>query len=242
MWDKIVGERWAQRLSPVLNSPGMKNLMNFVVSEYQSSLIYPKQENVFRAFRLCPPEKIKVVILGQDPYHDGSATGLAFANRHDVINLSPSLHSIWREVERQYGGMILDFDPTLEDWAKQGVLLLNTALTVKKYNPTSHSEKWHPFTREVLKIINKDFVGLHFCFWGSHAKSFEDVIDSKIHFKYYAAHPVAHVYKKDGSHWQCNHFEEINKRITETNGEDEIIKWQDNSVRPLPDSCSVYSQ
>jgi uracil-DNA glycosylase len=231
MWNSIVGEGWAQRLSPVLNSEGMNNLMNFVVSEYQSSLIYPKQENVFRAFRLCPPEKLKVIILGQDPYHDGSATGLAFANRHDVAQFSPSLHSIWREVERQYGGMILDFDPTLEEWAHQGVLLLNTALTVKKYSPTSHSEKWHPFTKEVLKLINEQFNGLHFCFWGSHAKSFSNLISDNRHFKYYAAHPAAHVYRKDNSSWSCNHFEEINKKLTEQNGEDEIIEWQNYNLK-----------
>lgn len=241
MWNEIVGEGWAQRLAPVLQSEGMKNLMNFVVSEYNSSMVYPKQENVFRAFRLCPPDKLKVVILGQDPYHDGKATGLAFSNHDGVLSMSPSLESIWMEVERHYGGLIMDFDPTLEEWAEQGVLLLNTALTVKKYSPTSHSSKWHPFTKEVLKLINEQFNGLHFCFWGSHAKEFAGLISDTTHYKYYASHPVAHVYRQDGSTWKCDHFEQINKCLIEQNGEDETIKWQNYNLEQVSYSRSLHT-
>lgn len=222
-WDKIVGE-WDKMLGPVLTSKGMQNLMDFVVSESALSLVYPKQQDIFRAFRLCPPSRLKVIILGQDPYHDGSATGLAFANSRTTIRMSPSLKSIWEQCEKATETISIDFDLTLEEWAHQGVLLLNTALTVKKHDPTSHSKHWHPFTEAVLKTINESFTGLHICLWGSHARKFGEVFSDKRHYKYFAAHPIAHVYS-GGTEWQCDHFTKINENIIKQNGEDEIITW-----------------
>ena len=226
-WDRIVGEEWAIRLQEILHSNGMQKLMEFVVEENRLSLIYPKQEDIFKAFRLCPFDKMKVIILGQDPYHDGSATGLAFANSEYVLNYSPSLQSIWQQCEKATETISIDFDCTLESWARQGVLLLNTALTVKKYDPTSHSSRWHPFTKQVLKKINEDCTGLHVCLWGTHAKEIGSVMDGKKHFIYTANHPIAHVYNKANplAKWECNHFREINNNIILQNGEHEIIAW-----------------
>lgn len=223
-WEAIIGKDWAQRLSKILLSEGMEKLMEFVSHEYNTFVVYPDMQDVFKAFRLCPPGNLKVVILGQDPYHDGSATGLAFANSENTVKMSPSLEQIWKECEKATETISIDFDVTLESWAKQGVLLLNTALTVKKSSPTSHSPFWHPFTRAVLKHINDNFNGLHICLWGSHARSFGETFNKDIHHIYHAAHPVAHVYS-GGTGWKCNHFQKINDNLKLQNGENEIISW-----------------
>lgn len=224
-WNDIVGEGWANLLQNVLNGEYTLKLMDHLVRDYQLSLIYPSQKNVFRAFRICPLEKTKVIILGQDPYHDGSATGLAFANHDNTITMSPSLAAIRKATEDVTETIILDFDVTLEEWAEQGVLLLNTALTVKKHTPTSHSKLWHPWTKMVISEISAGTSGLHWCFWGNHAKGFADLVSDQIHYKYFAKHPVAHVYSGGGS-WECDHFSQINQRILEQTGQpNETISW-----------------
>ena len=150
--ENIFGEGWYGLLGDLLTSEDFKNIGNTLNKSKKK--YYPERENIFNAFKLCPLYKLKVVILGQDPYHDGSATGLAFSNRSDSTTLSPSLRNIFKEVENNTSnGLKLDQDPNLERWAKQGVLLLNTALTVEKGNPGSHAKLWDSFTKEVLKKI-----------------------------------------------------------------------------------------
>src|SRR5690606_29603747 len=106
---------------------------------------------------------------------------------------------------------------------EQGILLLNTALTVKKYNPTSHTQLWSKFTDFLLEVINEDTVGIHFCFWGNHAKSYHSKIDDNRHYKYFDVHPA--YCSRNNTDWKCTHFNDINKQILENNGEDEIITW-----------------
>jgi len=186
--ENIFGEGWYGLLGDLLISEDFKNIgrtLNKSKKKY-----YPERENIFNAFKLCPLEKLKVVILGQDPYHDGSATGLAFSNRSDSTTLSPSLRNILKEVENNASnGLKLDQDPNLERWAKQGVLLLNTALTVEKGNPGSHADLWDKFTIEVLKKISKEISAIVYILWGSYAKGYLEYINRETNFILASPHP-----------------------------------------------------
>jgi uracil-DNA glycosylase len=144
-------------------------------------------EKLFKAFRLTPYDKVKVVIIGQDPYHDGSFNGVAFGNGepgNPPKKISPSLRNILKEVERSYGDTP---DPSLYSWAKQGVLLINTAHTVEAGNAGSHLELWEAFTNAVLAaLIKKD--NLVWMFWGNQAKKYDAYKVTK-HTGMYAGHP-----------------------------------------------------
>lgn len=151
---------------------------------------YPDNKVVFRALNECPPDKLKVVILGQDPYHDGSATGLAFDNKADQKRLSPSLKTILQELSSDEGvpnatrgeNSWLDYLPV------QGVLLLNTALTVEKGKAGSHTEQWKPFTTQLLTDIQK-LDNIVWILWGNHAKSFKPLITNTTHYIIEGGHP-----------------------------------------------------
>ena len=135
--------------------------------EEVSLKIFPEKRNIFRCFKYCNPEKIKVVIIGQDPYHgDGQATGLCFGVNPDC-KIPPSLRNINKEMESDMGTTIKD--TTLENWAKQGVLLINTALTVMEHCPASHAKLWKPFTEYILAYVNQHTENKIFIAWGAFA-------------------------------------------------------------------------
>lgn len=150
---------------------------------------YPDDKVVFRALNECPPDKLKVVILGQDPYHDGSATGLAFDNRIHQ-KLSPSLRNILKEIGEDVG--VYDggqpSESYLDDLPYQGVLLLNTALTVEKGKAGSYTEQWKPFTTQLLTDIQK-LDNIVWILWGNHAKSFKPLITNTSHYIIEGGHP-----------------------------------------------------
>lgn len=176
---------WYPILEPLLTSISFHKLGGVVAEQYTKNKgnIFPAYSDIFRAFKVTPFEKLKVVMLGQDPYHDEvngkpRATGLAFANHSDTPKekISPSLSAIFDEIEAEYEALIVDPDYSLQSWARQGVLLLNTALTVKRGQPGSHSRIWDPFTREVIKAIaaNKEVVWL---LLGRHAQNYIPLIE-----------------------------------------------------------------
>lgn len=228
-WINIVGKNWYMNCQELFDSSYMFKLLNFIKQENKSGIIYPKEKNIFKALRLTDFKNVRVIIVGQDPYFTETngvpdATGLAFANPEEKLQPNPSLEVIRNTIERDcYAGIKLHFDYSLESWAKQGVLLLNTALTVKKYSPTSHTKVWSKFTELLLKSLNDKKTGLHFVMWGTHAKSYSHLIDSNKHFKYKSVHP-AYAAKKNID-WQCTHFRDINLNIAKQNGEDFIITW-----------------
>lgn len=151
---------------------------------------YPDSKVVFRALNECKPEEVKVIILGQDPYHDGSATGLAFDNEMSVKKLSPSLRMILIEMAQDVG--VHDGgqpqESYLDDLPIQGVLLLNTALTVEKGKAGSHTELWKPFTTQLLTDIQK-LDNIVWILWGNHAKSFKPLITNATHYIIEGGHP-----------------------------------------------------
>ena len=189
---------------------------------------YPDKKDIFRAFELCPLEKLKVVILGQDPYHDGSATGLAFSNRSDSKSISPSLRNILQEVEdNAYDGFKLEQDLNLERWAKQGVLLLNTALTVEKSNPGSHAKLWDEFTKNVIKKISDEIPAIVYMLWGKHAKGYLEYISRETNFILASPHPSP--FSAGRGFFGNKHFSKCNEVLVQVGiaegEEDYEIEW-----------------
>jgi uracil-DNA glycosylase len=216
-WVSHLGEGWTSKLRDTLRDPYMEKLMTFLQTEYALNTIYPEKKNVFRAFKACPFEKVKVVILGQDPYYNGDANGLAFANNPGTARPSKSLKKIFDNIERTYyDGLHLDFDFTLEQWAENGVLLLNTALTVRKNVPGSHTKQWKKFTLAVIEALNTYNPGMVFMLWGGHAKAFEPHLGN--HHILTSEHP-AYAVRQGNRDWQCDNFEEANVILMEKYGE-----------------------
>ena len=166
---------------------------------------------IFKAFNLTPLDQVKVVILGQDPYHGaGQAMGLSFSVP-DGIPAPPSLKNIFKEIESELG-VRMSGRPNLESWAKQGVLLLNSVLTVEASKPTSHSNiGWQRFTDAVIRCISDNCDGIIFLLWGNYAKSKRELIDSSRHYVLEAAHPSP---LARGAFFGCGHFSETNRILT----------------------------
>ncbi|MGY9017042.1 MAG: uracil-DNA glycosylase [Alphaproteobacteria bacterium] len=182
---------WIQYLEEELNQSYMKDLKKKLI-EYQNKniTVYPEKSKIFNAFHLTPFQKIKVVILGQDPYHGpGQAHGLSFSVPHN-IKTPPSLMNIFKELDSDLKVEINKTNGNLEHWAKQGVFLLNTTLTVEKSKPMSHKNfGWNIFTDKVIEIINHYRENIVFILWGAHAHSKTHLIDSSKHLILKSVHP-----------------------------------------------------
>lgn len=235
-----MGDDWYSLLQDQIKSKYMRNLAKTVAVERTKFIICPNKGEVFRAFQLTQVASVKVVILGQDPYPDREkASGLAFGFRNPASKPSGSLETIRREVERScYEGLDIHFDPTLTKWAKQGVLLLNTSLTVREGAPKSHSNiGWEKFVKNVLYRLFVDSKPKVFLLWGTHAqqifKSVEDFALSKNKFMPHesltAKHPAHDNYKNiedpcyPKSFQGCNHFVKANTYLK--NHSRTVINW-----------------
>ena len=187
--DVRIEASWKKRLAAEFEQPYFTHLSAFVRDEYLTAAIYPKPADVFRAFDLCPFERVKVVILGQDPYHGhAQANGLCFAV-HQGIQTPPSLQNIFKELEVDLGHPV-DHDPDLSRWATQGVLLLNATLTVRAGAAGSHQgHGWEQFTDAVVKALNDEREHLVFILWGNYAKQKGAHIDRTKHLVIESAHP-----------------------------------------------------
>ncbi len=166
-----------------------KELQNFIETQYKTTIVYPKKENIFKAFELCDYENLKVVVLGQDPYHQpNQAQGLAFSTPKNIPN-PPSMKNILKEIHSDMGDCeCLDGD--LTSWATQGVLLINTVLTVEDSKPKSHENKgWEVFTDNIIKHICEHKEGIVFLLWGAPAIKKTKLIDTKKHYILTAPHP-----------------------------------------------------
>lgn len=185
----MIGNSWDTLLQEEYNKDYFKNLMNFIKEEYKTKTIYPKQNEVFNAFRYTSFENVKVVILGQDPYHGpNQAEGLSFSVSNEVLK-PPSLKNIFKELESDLGIPFPEAN-SLKPWAKEGVLLLNAVLTVEEHTPTSHKDKgWENFTDNVIKILNTKQEPIVFILWGSYARSKKAYITNPIHYVIESPHP-----------------------------------------------------
>jgi len=223
MIQKIQLEKsWLVELSPEFEKPYMKSLKAFLEAEKKlDKQIFPRGDEIFAAFAHTPLDCVKVVILGQDPYHgDGQAHGLCFSVKPGV-RAPPSLKNIYKEIETDLGFAIPDTG-CLTPWADQGVLLLNSVLTVERGRAASHQGKgWERFTDAVIEVINAKCEGVAFLLWGSYAQRKGAIIDKTRHCVLKAPHPSPlSAYR---GFLGCGHFSAANKYLQ--GGGREIINW-----------------
>jgi uracil-DNA glycosylase len=184
-----IHSHWENILQDTFEAPYFKALIDFVKSDYSSTQCFPPGKLIFNAFDLCPPEKTKVVILGQDPYHGPrQAHGLCFSVPEGIPH-PPSLKNIFKELENDLQ-MAYPISGNLTSWAKQGVLLLNATLTVQAHRAGSHQAKgWETFTDRVIQLLSEQYQGLVFLLWGGYAKQKIKLIDADKHCVLSSGHP-----------------------------------------------------
>lgn len=221
MKDLQIRALWKGKLLKEFEKPYFKELSNFVQEEYTKNTVYPAPIDIFKALHLCSFNQTKVVILGQDPYHgEGQANGMCFAVNSNV-QLPPSLRNIFKEIESDLGHEVQK-EGNLERWAKQGVLLLNTTLTVRAKSAGSHQKKgWEEFTDAIIKKLSTEREGIVFLLWGNYAKEKGKIIDEKKHLILKAAHPSA--FSAHAGFFGCKHFSKTNEYLRKQ-GKIEI-KW-----------------
>lgn len=218
----MIGNNWDNVLENEFKKDYFIKIKEFIDSEYASKTIYPPYNEIFNAFKLTPLSNVKVVILGQDPYHEkGQAHGLAFSTPKDRP-IPRSLNNIFKELNAEYSYKI----PTsgcLEKWAKEGVFLLNTVLTVEDGNANSHSKcGWQIFTDKVIKILNKQTNPIVFMLWGKQAEAKKVLITNPNHQVLITSHPSPFSARR--GFFGCNHFKLANEFLKD-NGIIEI-NWR----------------
>ncbi len=201
---------WKQKLATEFENPYFQKLEAFIDEEMKTQTIYPSESLIFNAFEKCAFDDVKVVILGQDPYHgEGQANGLCFSV-NEGVKIPPSLKNIFKEIQADLGKEI----PTsgnLERWAEQGVLLLNAILTVRASKPASHKNKgWESFTDAVIRLISEDKERVVFLLWGNYAQQKGQIVDESKHLVLKSAHPSPLSAKK---FFGNQHFSQANQYL-----------------------------
>lgn len=202
---------WSEVFEQIKSKDYAIRLNKFLDEEYQNHTIYPPREKMFNAFKLTPLEEVKVVIFGQDPYHEeGQAMGLSFSVP-DNIKVPPSLVNIYKEIEMEYGEQFKNRGGDLTYLAKQGVLLLNTILTVREAMPLSHNIKeYNLFMQDIISVLNSQNQPIVFLLWGGNAKSLAKYLTNKNHLILTATHPSP-LGANHGGWFNCNHFRLTNE-------------------------------
>lgn len=203
-----IAQNWYNLLEEEFNKTYFSNLQKFLDKEYKTYTIYPKAENIFNALNYVKYDDVKVVIIGQDPYHEpNQAHGLAFSVEDDV-NLPPSLKNIFKEIASDLN-IEQSQNGNLTRWAKQGVLLLNTVLTVRKGQANSHKDKgWEILTSKIIELLNLRKKPIVFLLWGSQAKGFSAKITNKNHLVLSSVHPSP--LSAYNGFFGCKHFSKAN--------------------------------
>lgn len=184
-----INDSWRELLQPEFDKPYFAELVEFVRSEYANHTVYPAGGNIFRALDKCPPERVKVVIIGQDPYHgEGQANGLCFSV-NDGVQFPPSLRNIFKELHDDLG-MEIPTTGNLDRWAEQGVLLLNSTLTVRAHSAASHAgHGWERFTDAIIATLSERKSGVVYMLWGAYAARKGAVVDTTRNCVLRCAHP-----------------------------------------------------
>lgn len=200
-WEKVLKEEFTKEY--------FKKLIGFVKSEYKNDTVYPAGPEIFKAFEVTPFDNVKVVILGQDPYHgEGQAHGLSFSVPEGV-KPPPSLKNIYKEIKEDLGKDIPD-SGNLERWAKQGVLLLNATLTVRAKSPGSHQNQgWEEFTDAAIRALSDRRPNIVYMLWGSYAQKKGEIINREENLVLEAAHPSP--FSAHNGFFGCKHFSKANK-------------------------------
>ena len=219
---------WLQAVGGEFRKPYYKQLYEFVKEEYSTRVIYPPADDIFNALHLTPLKEVKVVILGQDPYHnEHQAHGLSFSVLPDQREIPPSLQNIYKELQDDLGCYIPD-NGYLEKWAKQGVLMLNTVLTVRAHQANSHQgHGWEQFTDAILEAVKKEDRPIVYLLWGRPAQSKIPMLTNPKHLILKAPHPSPlSAYR---GFFGCRHFSQANAFL-ESHGA-APIDWQIENIR-----------
>lgn len=222
----MIDNDWKTKLEPEFKKGYYRDLYRFVKEEYDTRVIYPPSDDIFNALHYTPLSDVKVLILGQDPYHDvGQAHGLCFSVRPDVA-IPPSLVNIYKELNSDLGCKIPN-NGYLTKWAKQGVLLLNTVLTVRAHQANSHQGKgWEIFTDSIIKAVNEEDRPIVYMLWGSPAQKKAQFLNNPKHLILKAPHPSPlSAYR---GFFGCNHFSKCNEFLAQNNITP--IDWQIEDV------------
>lgn len=214
-----ISNDWAEKISAEYKKPYYRELFNFIKEEYSKVVVYPPSDDIFNAMHLTPLSKVKCVIIGQDPYHEpGQAHGLCFSVKPD-IKVPPSLENIYKELHDDIGFSIPNHG-YLEEWAKQGVLLLNTVLTVQAHRAFSHRGKgWEQFTDAIIRTVNEEDRPIVFLLWGKPAQEKKALLNNPKHLILEAPHPSPlSAYR---GFFGCKHFSKANDFLMK-NGETPI--------------------
>ncbi len=211
-----IEESWRRHIGAEFEKPYFARLTEFVRSEYASTKCYPPGNLIFNAFNLCPFDKVKAVIIGQDPYHEpGQAHGLSFSV-NDGVPFPPSLVNIFKEIENDTGTPVPS-SGNLTRWTEQGVLLLNATLTVRAHQAASHQRKgWEEFTDAAIQALSRDRNHLVFILWGGYARSKARLIDASRHLILQSVHPSPLSANRGG--WFGNHHFSLCNSYLEANG------------------------
>jgi len=203
-----IEKSWQRVLAPEFDKPYFNELTTYVKNDYATTAVYPPPKEILSAFNACPFDQVKVVILGQDPYHGAhQANGLAFSVRSDIA-IPPSLQNIYKEIHTDIG-VPIPKNGDLSGWARQGVLLLNATLTVRAGSPGSHQNKgWEEFTSAAVQELSDNRDHLVFLLWGSYAKQKGEIIDRSKHLVLVAPHPSP--FSADRGFFGCKHFSQAN--------------------------------
>lgn len=214
--------RWAELLRPVLEDENAQTLRAFLDAEYAAGPVYPPREDLFNALRFTDYDQVKVVTLGQDPYHGpGQAHGLAFSVQKGVP-VPPSLQNIYKELQTDLGCTI-PHHGNLEEWARQGVLLLNTVLTVREGQANSHKNRgWEPITDRIITLLNARETPMVFLLWGANARGKLPLIRGMQHLVLAAPHPSP--LSAHSGFFGCRHFSRANEFLVRTG--QSPIDWQ----------------
>lgn len=210
-----INEAWKEILQPEFEKPYFAKLVEFVRSEYATHTVYPSGGNIFRALDKCPPDRVKVVIIGQDPYHgEGQANGLCFSV-NDGVQFPPSLRNIFKEINADLGKPI----PTsgnLDRWAEQGVLLLNATLTVRAHEAASHAgHGWEEFTDAIVDALSELKTGVVYMLWGNYAQRKGARINTAHNLVLKCAHPSP--LSAHNGFFGCRHFSQANNYLLSVN-------------------------
>ena len=209
--DVKIAPSWKEKLETEFSKPYFQSLTAFVKEEYKNHTVYPPGPLIFNAFEKCSFNDVKVVIIGQDPYHNpGQANGMAFSVA-DGVKIPPSLQNIFKEVKDELGKPIPG-SGNLERWAEQGVLLLNATLTVRANKPGSHQKKgWEEFTDAVIKLISEEKEHIVFMLWGAYAQKKGSIINDTRHLVLKSAHPSP--FAANRGFFGNNHFIKANNYL-----------------------------
>jgi uracil-DNA glycosylase len=219
-WVDSLGEGWAEILKPLLKDPYMDKVMNKLALDYSLLKVYPRnQHDVFRAFKLCPLEKLRVVIINTEPSNHTGLGPLAFSDT-STIHRNPCADQIVRCLSYEYDRLLPGFHTDFEHWAEQGILMLNRSLTSIEDNPRAHRDMWKKFFGSILYIIEKYKHGTIFLLWGKEAGKYKELL-SLHHHVFTWEHPMKAV--QEHRNWECPNFKLVDKLIESLNGE--RINW-----------------